>query len=67
MLYFFTPYYRKEVKAMLTLLLLVLLVLILFAALLVMTGLVVIWPITVALIIMICSDVALIRKIIKRD
>lgn len=52
---------------MLTLLLLALLVLILFAALLIMTGLVVIWPLTLALGIMICSDIALIRKIIKRD
>lgn len=51
---------------MITLLLLVLLVLVLFAVLLVMTGLVVIWPITVALIIMIGGDVMIIRSIIKR-
>ena len=51
---------------MLTLLLLALLVLVLFAILLITTGLVVIWPLTVALILMIGGDVLIIRSIIKR-
>ena len=52
---------------MLTLCIMSLLVLILFAALLIMTGLVVIWPVTLALGIMIFCDIMLIRSIIRRD
>ena len=51
---------------MLTILIMALLVLILFAALLIMTGLVVIWPLTLALIIMIACDILLIKSIFKR-
>lgn len=51
---------------MITLLIMALLVLVLFAVLLVMTGLVVIWPVTLALGLMIAGDVLLIRKVIKK-
>lgn len=51
---------------MLTLCILALLILVLFAILLITTGLVVIWPLTVALIIMIAGDVLLIKSIFKR-
>jgi hypothetical protein len=51
---------------MIVVLLAALLILVLFAVLLIVTGLVVIWPITVALGIMIAGDVLLIRGIIKR-
>lgn len=51
---------------MLTLLILALLVLVLFAILLITTGLIVIWPLTLALIIMIAGDVLLIKRIFKR-
>lgn len=51
---------------MIVLALLALLIMVLFAVLLIVTGLVVIWPITVALGIMIAGDVLLIRGIIKR-
>lgn len=51
---------------MLTLCIMALLVLILFAILLITTGLVVIWPLTVALIIMITCDVLIIKSIFKR-
>ena len=51
---------------MITLLIMALLVLVLFAVLLVMTGLVVIWPVTLALGLMIFGDVMLIRKVVKK-
>lgn len=51
---------------MLTLCIMALLVLILFAALLIMTGLIVIWPITLALGIMILGDIMIIRSIIRQ-
>lgn len=51
---------------MLTLCILALLVLVLFAGLLILTGLVVIWPITLALGLMIFGDVLIIRSIFKR-
>lgn len=51
---------------MLTLCILALLVLVLFAVLLITTGLVVIWPLTLALAIMIFCDVMIIKSIFKR-
>lgn len=51
---------------MLTLCILALLILVLFAILLITTGLVVIWPLTVALVIMIACDVMIIKSIFKR-
>ena len=51
---------------MLTLCILALLVLVLFAVLLITTGLVVIWPLTLALVLMIVSDVLIIKSIFKR-
>lgn len=51
---------------MLTLCILALLVLILFAMLLITTGLIVIWPLTLALAIMIFGDIMIIKSIFKR-
>lgn len=51
---------------MVTLLLLALLVLVLFGVLLIMTGLVVVWPVTLALVIMIVSDIMVIKSIFKK-
>lgn len=51
---------------MLTLCILALLILVLFAMLLITTGLVVIWPLTLALVLMIVSDVLIIKSIFKR-
>ena len=51
---------------MLTLCILALLVLILFAILLITTGLIVIWPLTLALILMIAGDILIIKGIFKR-
>ncbi len=51
---------------MITLLLLSLLVLVLFGVLLIMTGLVVVWPVTLALVIMIVSDIMVIKSIFKK-
>ena len=51
---------------MLTLCILALLVLVLFAMLLITTGLIVIWPLTLALVIMIVGDVLIIKSIFKR-
>lgn len=51
---------------MLTLCILALLVLILFAMLLITTGLIVIWPLTLALVLMIVGDVLIIKRIFKR-
>ena len=50
---------------MLTLCILALLVLILFAALLIMSGLIAIWPVTLALGILIFGDVLIIKSIIN--
>jgi len=51
---------------MLTLCILALLILVLFAMLLITTGLVVIWPLTLALVLMIVGDVLIIKSIFKR-
>ena len=51
---------------MITLCVLALLVLVLFAGLLVLTGLVVIWPVTLALALMIIGDIMIIRAIRKK-
>jgi len=51
---------------MITIMLLALLVLVLFGVLLIMTGLVVVWPVTLALIIMIVSDIMVIKSIFKK-
>ena len=51
---------------MITLCILALLVLVLFAGLLVLTGLVVIWPVTLALALMIIGDIMIIRAIRKK-
>lgn len=51
---------------MLTLCILALLVLVLFAILLITTGLIVIWPLTLALMLMIAGDVLIIKSIFKR-
>jgi hypothetical protein len=51
---------------MLTLCIIGLMVLILFAALLIMTGLIVIWPVTLALAIMIFGDIMIIKSLFKR-
>lgn len=51
---------------MITLCVLALLVLVLFAGLLVLTGLVVIWPVTLALALMIIGDILIIKAIRKK-
>ena len=51
---------------MITLCVLALLVLVLFAGLLVLTGLVVIWPVTLALALMIIGDIMIIKAIRKK-
>lgn len=51
---------------MITLCVLALLVLVLFAGLLVLTGLVVVWPVTLALALMIIGDIMIIKAIRKK-
>lgn len=51
---------------MITLCILALLVLILFAGLLLLTGLVVLWPVTLALGLMIIGDILIIRALRKK-
>lgn len=51
---------------MITLCVLALLVLILFAGLLLLTGLVVLWPVTLALALMIIGDILIIRALRKK-
>lgn len=51
---------------MITLCILALLVLILFAGLLLLTGLVVLWPVTLALALMIIGDILIIRALRKK-